>query len=317
MEKITVLAPEYFKKFECIGDKCEYTCCSGWTITVDKDTYEKYQRIDEKAKKYKKEVFSPLANNYVIRNKQDKKKFSRNNYAKINLIENKCPFLDEKQLCSIYKELGPNNMPVTCKVYPRHKSKLNNTYEISLTISCPEVVKLALLNENPMAFEYIEVEKTSAYDFLDKEFNNEDNTNKPEYKYFWDIRIAAISILQDRRFYIVNRLIMLGILYKKIQDCIDNLNFENIPATIEKFMHSIEVRKNDDFLKLQKNYEKQAQIYIALLDVIFQKLDTINIKDIKIMCEEFTKELEKNSLEKFIEAKKTYFEYTGGVFRMY
>ena len=133
MEKITALVPEYYKKFECIGNKCEYTCCAGWTITVDKNTYEKYQRIDEKSKKSKTPMFSPLNNNMVIRNKQDKKNYNDNNYAKINLADNSCPFLDENNLCEIYKELGPKNMPLTCKVYPRCQNTINDSYEISLT----------------------------------------------------------------------------------------------------------------------------------------------------------------------------------------
>ena len=37
--------PEYVKKFHCIADLCEDTCCSGWTIYVDKNTYNKCKAL--------------------------------------------------------------------------------------------------------------------------------------------------------------------------------------------------------------------------------------------------------------------------------
>ena len=311
MEKITALVPEYYKKFECIGNKCEYTCCAGWTITVDKNTYEKYQRIDEKSKKSKKPMFSPLNNNMVIRNKQDKKNYNDNNYAKINLADNSCPFLDENNLCEIYKELGPKNMPLTCKVYPRCQNTINDTYEISLTSSCPEVLRLALLNKEPMAFENIEIEENNILEHYEYRFYYDDNSKKEEHKYFWDIRVASITILQDRRFFIVNRLILLGMMYKKIQKCIDDKNYEYIPDTIASFISSLEIRNNDDFGNMNINNIKQIQIYDSLLYVIKDSLfnnmppDKIN-QVIDFICNS-TKENGDTNIQK---SKKIYEQYT-------
>ena len=39
-----LFAPEYYKDFVCIADRCKHSCCVGWEIDVDKDTLEKYKK---------------------------------------------------------------------------------------------------------------------------------------------------------------------------------------------------------------------------------------------------------------------------------
>lgn len=41
-----IRVPDYFNKFKCIASECEDTCCAGWEIVIDNETYKKYQRID-------------------------------------------------------------------------------------------------------------------------------------------------------------------------------------------------------------------------------------------------------------------------------
>ena len=37
--------PTYYEKFKCIADKCEDTCCAGWEIDIDNDSYAGYMKI--------------------------------------------------------------------------------------------------------------------------------------------------------------------------------------------------------------------------------------------------------------------------------
>ena len=39
-------APSYYKKFKCIADKCEHSCCIGWEIDIDEETLEKYEKLE-------------------------------------------------------------------------------------------------------------------------------------------------------------------------------------------------------------------------------------------------------------------------------
>ncbi|WP_300382317.1 hypothetical protein [Clostridium sp.] len=35
-----------YKKFKCTADKCKFTCCKGWDISVDTNTYNKWREND-------------------------------------------------------------------------------------------------------------------------------------------------------------------------------------------------------------------------------------------------------------------------------
>ena len=41
-----VFAPNYYKKFSCIADKCKHSCCIGWEIDIDDATSEQYKNIN-------------------------------------------------------------------------------------------------------------------------------------------------------------------------------------------------------------------------------------------------------------------------------
>ena len=40
-----VLKPDYYEKFQCIANDCNDSCCIGWSISIDKKSYNKYKKI--------------------------------------------------------------------------------------------------------------------------------------------------------------------------------------------------------------------------------------------------------------------------------
>ena len=38
--KRSLLIPQYFKNFTCIGSDCEDSCCIGWRVDIDHNTYK-------------------------------------------------------------------------------------------------------------------------------------------------------------------------------------------------------------------------------------------------------------------------------------
>ena len=38
--------PDYFKQFKCIASECEDTCCAGWEIVIDDETYDMYKSVE-------------------------------------------------------------------------------------------------------------------------------------------------------------------------------------------------------------------------------------------------------------------------------
>ena len=56
LENKEVFIPKYMKRFKCIGPKCEDTCCVGWSIPIDRETYMKYYDLMEKENNIFKEI---------------------------------------------------------------------------------------------------------------------------------------------------------------------------------------------------------------------------------------------------------------------
>ena len=44
----TFFSPNYMTSFKCIGKDCIDSCCSGWRIDIDKETYKNYINSSEK-----------------------------------------------------------------------------------------------------------------------------------------------------------------------------------------------------------------------------------------------------------------------------
>ena len=79
-----LLAPEYYKDFKCIADRCLHSCCVGWEIDVDDGTMEKYESLSEG---YGAEILKSI-------DKEETPHF--------RLSENdRCPHLDGRGLCRI------------------------------------------------------------------------------------------------------------------------------------------------------------------------------------------------------------------------
>ena len=37
--------PDYYNKFHCIANKCRHSCCIGWEIDIDQDSFEYYKTV--------------------------------------------------------------------------------------------------------------------------------------------------------------------------------------------------------------------------------------------------------------------------------
>lgn len=226
-----VLMPQYMEKFQCIGSKCEDNCCYGWKVNIDNKTYKKYRKSNESSLKF-------LLNSNIKRNRSNA---SPENYAKIRMKQNgDCPFLEEDKLCKIHKELGPEFLSKVCRIYPKFTNIVNEVYEKSATLSCPEMARLVLLNCDIMEFD--ELEESAD---IDNNIMRQININDIRYsnkvkKYFWELRIFIITLLQNRKYSITNRLIILGLFLKKLQECVNSEKIKIVPSIIQEYNNIIE-----------------------------------------------------------------------------
>lgn len=146
-DSFTALFPRYVSRFRCIGADCEDTCCSGWDISIDQKTFAAYT---EPAQAY------PPALKKLFKNKlRVEVSPSREKYANtVNAPEtNDCPFLQER-LCAIHRDIGEDKLSNTCFNFPRFTRDIQGSIEQSLTLSCPEAARQALLQAD--AFDFVE-----------------------------------------------------------------------------------------------------------------------------------------------------------------
>nr|WP_208759697.1 flagellin lysine-N-methylase [Yersinia mollaretii] len=152
VKELTVVQPIYVENFSCIGASCRDHCCKRWTITLDKNTYRKY------AKSHNPDIKRIAVTNISVT------RTSTANWAEIKLTEQgNCPYLDEDQLCGIYKRLGKDALSDTCTVYPRTEHIYKHEKRQSLNISCPEATRQVLFNPNSLKMKMQVVEQKAFF----------------------------------------------------------------------------------------------------------------------------------------------------------
>ena len=135
---IKYIMPDTAKDFQCIMGACEDNCCRNttWTITVDPDSYKKYQSLEGEVGRRILECIEDTGT--VLKFKE--------------FDDGKCPLMLESGLCYIHKELGGEFLCKTCATYPRVHNSFNSTLEHWLSLSCPEVVRHVLYQKNSISY---------------------------------------------------------------------------------------------------------------------------------------------------------------------
>ena len=195
-ERKSCLQPEYVSHFRCDGASCGAQCCRKWNIDIDAGTYQKYcgiEPIAERKRITSKLKFHKEKNGFRIRLRRD----------------GACPFLGEDLLCELQKNHGPQFLSKICREYPRINNIVGNLAERCMTITCPVAAKLILLQRDPMTFEEVPVPEM---DFIRLKLTDEIGHKR------FDVQYGGISILQNRRLRIDQRLIVLGFFLEQADD---------------------------------------------------------------------------------------------------
>ena len=121
-----VFVPNYYKNFSCIANKCKHSCCIGWEIDIDNESLEKYKNINSD--------FGKLLNNNIAFNGE---------CASFILDKNeRCPFLNNRNLCDIILNLGEDSLCQICSDHPRFRNYFSDRVEIGLGLCCEEVARI-------------------------------------------------------------------------------------------------------------------------------------------------------------------------------
>lgn len=127
--------PDYWKQFHCLASACPRSCCIGWEVSVDNATAAYYRTVP-----------GPFGDRLrgSLTEEDGERCFARRG--------RRCPFLDEDQLCEIYRRLGEEHTGATCRQHPRFTEEYDGLREISLAASCPAVADLLLGSRAPLDF---------------------------------------------------------------------------------------------------------------------------------------------------------------------
>lgn len=159
-------APEYYKHFKCIADKCSHSCCVGWEIDVDPSAAEKYASLTDG-------YGATIA-----------KSIEWGDTPHFKLCENdRCPHLDERGLCRIISNLGEDYLCHICREHPRFYNDTPHGKEVGIGMSCEEAARLILSSDG-----YLNIEEIGEADDEENEF-------------FFDplpLRERIYSLLSDR-----------------------------------------------------------------------------------------------------------------------
>lgn len=249
------------QNFSCIASKCEDNCCcANWTVLLDRFTYKKYSNI-------KDSEFKKLFDAYIKRNRPCQ---SDDRYARIEFIKGKgCPFLSDNGLCAIQLKMGAECLAQVCATYPRIINQVDKgRIELSAHMSCPEAVRLALLK--PEGIKFLEIDNffdTRQHLFKVLDTGRGQTAAKPEH-YFEGFRNFTIGVLQNRSYDVADRLIILGMFYRKAQDYVDSGRTMEIPQLIESYTNLVRQDAiKESLTKIQAQYTIQVQLLKQLADV--------------------------------------------------
>ena len=119
--------PTYYDKFKCTADKCSDSCCIGWEIDIDSTTADYYLRVGG--------AFGERLRNCI----------SSGSFV---LGENeRCPFLNGRNLCDIYTTLGEEHLCQICSDHPRFYEWFGAIKEGGLGLCCEAAAQLILTED--------------------------------------------------------------------------------------------------------------------------------------------------------------------------
>lgn len=247
-----IIEPEYYGSFKCIGSECTSTCCMGWNIWIDKESFFKYKNEqDDFSKKLKKSI-----------RKKDECE-DDNDYGEFILDYNKrCSLLNKKNLCELYINKGEEYLCRTCTIFPRTSNNyIEENLEKNLECSCPVVAEYLVSNKDGINFIEKEEEITELDERIITEWYDGDIIKD---KLTLRARDVFINIAKDRSINLNNRIFKIKVIQDKIQKYLERDNTGDLDSILGT---DIIIEKSD----LESRELEKYGIIFELINYIFSE----------------------------------------------
>ena len=255
--------PDFFDDFKCIADKCTDSCCIGWEIDVDETALEKYNKINT--------AFGVKIRSAIIKSEDGSNCFA--------LAENeRCPFLNENNLCNIIINCGKEYLCDICREHPRFYEWFAGVTECGLGLCCEEVCRILLENDEPFSL----VEESDGEEiFLETE---EDVTESDFYIFLSAFREKLFEILFDKNYNFEEKLVK--ILSETEAFCGEKIKIRDYKKSLELYQKTEPIDENwtlyindlrnkiDEILKTEKEFQEKAdgdKLYSKILAYIIYR----------------------------------------------
>lgn len=279
--------PDYFNSFKCIASQCEDTCCAGWEIVVDDETYDYYKSV--------KGRFGERLKKEIIKDEEGDNIFVLN--------DNRCAFLDNNDMCDIYKELGEKHLCYTCREYPRFTEEFGSIREIGLSLSCPEAARIILGKTNVTKFNTMEDDNlTIAYNDISYDIFIQLSTS----------RNIIMNIIQERSISLNDRISIILSFSNEIQKKIDEDKIDEISGVIKRYSDNDFINSYINSLKGLKNKSEIRYNNMRKYFEVYKDIDHISEECPLVLDELIRYFYEKNSnYEFYMEKHKKFDSYYG------
>jgi lysine-N-methylase len=231
--------PQYFKKFVCTMDKCVYNCCHhNWQIRVDKNTYDKYVKLNS-------DIGREILDNIKV--------VSKDPFIAIIVInkEGHCHFLDEKGFCSIQLKLGYDYLGRTCRIHPRSISYINGLFETYLELSCEEAVRLILFEKEPMILEDGILEPDGSGNIIPNRMliAEKYTSDRNAVGIFTKLRMTSTAIMQSRQYPLRSRMLLLCLFIEQVEQLLESRQDSKIIACADESLKMLSTGIYDNLVE--------------------------------------------------------------------
>ena len=186
--------PDYYDRFRCIASRCTDNCCIGWEIGIDPAALADYQSQPGAFGDRLRAAIQPGDPPFFALTKSGR-----------------CPFLNEENLCDIYRQLGESHLCAICDQHPRFHNWFGTEKESGLGLSCEEAARLILFSAPPRLL----CRETPEAPDPDTELNPELLAGLRA------VREAAFSILAEPSLPLAHRMALLAALGQDLQHWMD------------------------------------------------------------------------------------------------
>jgi lysine-N-methylase len=246
--------PSYCKNFRCIADKCTDNCCIGWEIDIDTSSAEYYKSVSGAfGERLRDNIAKGHTPSFMLKNER-------------------CPFLNNQNLCDIIINLGEDKLCQICRDHPRYFEWFADTKEGGIGLCCEEAARIIVTDKD----------KFSTYE---TECDDEgcDDYEEELYDMLVFAREQIITTLENISLSLKERIsLVIGYAFE-IQFMMDNYQFdktplkaqypaENISSDIKGFLEAFHKLEpiDDNWQKYLQNLIDSSE---ALSDITLEEKD--------------------------------------------